>query len=352
MLIPALVALLWMGAGSAKAHFGERTDSLWGFVARSDLVVIGSVARAYQEEDKGHTPSPGVVRLHVDEVLLGTSAPQIGIVVPGMHQPRYAPGEQVLVFAERSNGIVRSLQSRSEKVSVAGAVDPAVDAVRRYVRIAALKDGSLRAEQLKEFTLELLASTAPRLHQDAVFDLSRDRFSDSMLTDPEIRRVGSLALGEGTPLVVREGIAAKLGKLVARGRSAALDPLARLTVEPANAIVRVAALNALGGSGAAGVEDTIRASIDHDDVYVRLAAVEALSRLRTREAVPAILSRVGDSDRRVRFASLRALYRIGGPEAEAALREIEANASIEDRQLIAQAAAREREPAKETKGTR
>ncbi|MGH7805708.1 MAG: hypothetical protein ACREQJ_15270, partial [Candidatus Binatia bacterium] len=165
-----LVALV---APPARAHFGERTDSLWGFVSRSDVIVIGRVADSRSHEKMGHTTQPGAARLVVDEMLLGAAGPELAILVEGMHQPRYAPGEHVLVFAERSRGILRSLQSRAEKVTIGAAVDPVVEAVRRYARIAALESSRVRTAALEDLTIALLSSPVVRLHQDAVFDLSR-----------------------------------------------------------------------------------------------------------------------------------------------------------------------------------
>ncbi|MGH7858493.1 MAG: hypothetical protein ACREQY_14305, partial [Candidatus Binatia bacterium] len=237
----ALFGILIAGAAPAAAHFAERTDSLWGFVSRSDVVIIGSVERSQRFEEKGHTTAPGAVRLEVDETLLGElPAAEVGILVEGMHQPRYASGERVLVFAERRNGVLRSLQSRSEKVAVSAAVDPAVGAVRRYVEIALEPNGQRRAERLKTLTLELLRSPVSRLNEDAVYDLNRRVEIDSRLTKPEIGALGELALSPRSALVVREGIAAKLGALLASGRREALEPLERLAAAPTNPAVRVA----------------------------------------------------------------------------------------------------------------
>jgi len=60
------ISLGCLGASPALAHFGERTDSLWGFVSRSDVVVIGRVAESRVHEEKGHTTLPGAVRLEVE----------------------------------------------------------------------------------------------------------------------------------------------------------------------------------------------------------------------------------------------------------------------------------------------
>jgi hypothetical protein len=320
----------------AEAHFGERTDSLWGFVARADVIIIGRVVDTRAHEERGHTTRPGAVRLRADETLRGATDAEVGILVEGMHQPRYAPGEQVLVFAERSRGVLRSLQSRSEKVAIAGTVNPAVDAVRRYVAIAKLESSHRRAEELKEFTLELLSSPSARLHQDAVFDLTRPRLLDAAIRQRDLDRLATLALAEHSPLVVREGIAVKLGALAKDRRDGASPILERLAIEPQNAAVRVAALHALRNA-AAGSSAMIR-SLEAENHWVRLAAVEGLAARRAREAIAAIARRLDDLEPRVRFAAMKALFTIGGPDCDAALERARAQASAETRAMIARAA--------------
>ncbi|MGH7823336.1 MAG: hypothetical protein ACREQ9_26550, partial [Candidatus Binatia bacterium] len=191
----ALAALLVGGASAASAHFAERTASLWGFVSRSDLVMIGRIGDSRRFEERGHTTVPGAVRLRVEETLRGAASDEeVAILVAGPHQPRYARGERVIVFAERRDGLLRSLQSRSEKIAIdGGATDPVLAAVRSYVAIAAEADAVRAAERLKRLTLELLRSPVPRLHQDAIFDLSRAEGIDRHLTDGDTAALGELS---------------------------------------------------------------------------------------------------------------------------------------------------------------
>lgn len=314
----AAAALVWSAA--AGAHFVERTDSLWGFVSRSDLIVIGTVLQSQRLEERGHTTAPGAVRLRVDERLLGEAAePDVGILIEGMHQPAYAEGERVLVFAERKHGILRSIQDRAQKVDAGEARGPILEVVRRYVAIRRVADERRKLAALEQLTLELLRSPLARLHQDAVFDLSRVGLLDGAISRRDVRAIGSFALSEKTPLVVREGIAAKLGVLARAGRGEALAPLERLAVEPANAAVRVAAINALAATGNAEVARPLVLSLDAADVYVRLAAVDGLGTLRSAAAVGALSRRSGDPDARVRFAASKAIEKIGGAAARPVL---------------------------------
>ena len=319
-LVGLVLSLVFLAGSGADAHFGERTDSLWGFVSRSDVVVIGAVAASQRFEEKGHTTLPGAVRLRVEEVLRGEApSGDVGILVDGIHQPRYAEGERVLVFAGRRDGLLRSLQSRSEKVALDGVEDPAIDAVRRYAAIAAEPDAAKRLEALTAMTLELLQSPVPRLHQDAVFDLSRTALLDDRLTDARVGALARIALGASTPLVVREGIAHKLGVLAERGHESALDPLRRLAVAPGNPAVRVAALHALRRAARPEARPELVAALGADDPHVRRAAIEALAALGDAPAIAAVAGRTDDPDPRVRFEAIRALVRLGSSEANAVL---------------------------------
>jgi hypothetical protein len=336
-----LVLALLASAVPVRAHFAERTDSLYGFVARSDLVVIGKVERAERFEEKGHTTLPGAVRVRVEEVLHGTlAAPDLGVLIQGMHQPRYAEGERVLLFAERQGEIFRSLQSRSEKVSAAENASPELLAVRRYVRIVTELDPPRRLRALKETTLDLLRSPIPRLHQDAVFDLSREKLLDAALTDRELVSLGELGRDEDAPLVVREGIAAKLGVLARAGRAAATAPLMRLGRDARNPAVRVAALGAIARSGRTEGEPVLAGAVDASDRFVRLAAVEGLGTLRARSAISRIAGRLDDPDPRIAYAAIEALARIGGPEAESALLAFRERGTAAQQRQIDLAAAR------------
>jgi hypothetical protein len=336
-----LVLALLASAVPVRAHFAERTDSLYGFVARSDLVVIGTVERAERFEEKGHTTLPGAVRVRIEEVLHGTlAAPELGMLVQGMHQPRYAEGERVLLFAERKGEVFRSLQSRSEKVSATPDTSPELLAVRRYVRILAEPDPARRSRALKETTLDLLRSPIPRLHQDAVFDLSREKLLDAALTDRDLATLGELARDEDAALVVREGIAAKLGVLARAGRAAATAPLMRLGREARNPAVRVAAIGAIARSGRTEGEPILAAAVDAPDRFVRLAAIEGLGTLRARSATSRIAGRLDDPDPRVAYAAIEALARIGGPDAESALLAYRERGTAAQQRQIDLAAAR------------
>ncbi|MGH7896988.1 MAG: HEAT repeat domain-containing protein, partial [Candidatus Binatia bacterium] len=300
IVIVTVLALAVFGETPALAHFAERTDSLWGFVSRSDVVVIGTVVRAQRLEEDGHTMVPGAVRVHVDERLRGeTGSGEMAILIEGAHQPVYATGERVLVFAERRDGVLRSLQSRFEKISADAAGAPVVSAVRRYLEIADESSVKKRAARLKSATLALLGSRDPRLHQDAVFDLNRSGLLDGALSDHDLASLGRLALEEATPLVVREGIAAKLGALSGGGRDAATAELTRLALRARNPAARVATLNALARSRRAEAIAPLAAAIDAPDRFVRLAAVEGLGALGARSAVTRIVTRLEDPDGRV-----------------------------------------------------
>lgn len=333
-----LAVLVWSTA--ARAHFAERTDSLWGFVSRSDLVAVGTVLRSQHFEEKGHTTLPGAVRLRIDELLLG-DAPggEVGVLVEGLHQPRYADGERVLVFAERSGAVLRSIQSRAEKVTLGDGAEGLLATVRRYLAVAKEADPELRLLGLRKITLELLKSTVPRIYEDAVFDLSRKDLLDAALDEGDIRGLGRLALAEDSPLVVREGIAFKLGVLSRGRRSAAIEPLERLAREARSPVVRVAALNALRVSGLPAAGRIFVSALAAESRHVRLAAVDGLAAATTDAAVAALAGAADDTDSQVRFSAIRALVRISGPSAEAALGRIRSQGSPEQRRDLELAAA-------------
>jgi hypothetical protein len=306
----ALLVLLVLAAGfvrPARGHFVERTDSLWGFVSRSELVALGRVVESRRVEQRRHTTLPGLLRIRVEESLRGEVAGETDIVLEGVHQPRYSPGERVLVFSRREGTVFRSLQSRNEKISLDSAEPGVLDAIRRYTAIAGITEPAERCRALARITLELLRSPVPRLHQDAVFDLSRPGLLDSCLGPERLQALAGLALDEKAPLVVREGIAAKLGALARGGRLDAGHLLSRLVSEPKNPAVRVAAVNALRRSSRPEAAAILVAALDDENAWVRLAAVEALRGLRVPEAFEALERAAWDRDRRVAFAARRAL---------------------------------------------
>ncbi|MEA2624347.1 MAG: hypothetical protein QOD06_392 [Candidatus Binatota bacterium] len=336
-----LCALALLAGRPASAHFAERTDSLWGFVSRSELVVIGTVVAAQRAEERGHTPLPGAIRLRVDEVLRGRAAAgDVGVLVTGLHQPSYRDRERVLVFAERNggtNGTLRSIQSRGEKIST-DANGTVVAAVRRYAAIAAIADERSRRQRLKDETLRSLASADPRIHADAAFDLNRPGLIDEAIRDEDVTGLERLARNESAPLVVREGIAAKLGLLARSGRRPAVEALARMAAGATNPAARVAAINALAASAAPHAYRTLVPALGARDPYVRLAAAEGLAWLGAREAIPALAELARDPDPRFAFAAVKAIRRIGGTSADAAILEIRSSASPEERQRLGLAA--------------
>ena len=339
---PAFIAGAVLGVllgSSAEGHFAARTDSLHGFVARSAIVAIGTIRRAERFEERGHTTTPGGVRLVVEEVLAGDLVPgEHGVRIDGLHQPVYAEGERVLVFADRASHSLRSLQSRSEKITADEAGAPVVAMVRRLIGCAKLEAADERA-CLEQATLEGLRSPVPRIHQDAVVDLLRPSLLDEALDDRDIARLGALARDARSPLVVRQGVTAKLGLLLAGARAAALAPLRKLAAVPDNAAIRVAAVSALGASGERKAATSLRGALGDVDRFVRAAAVEAIARLGAPGAARSLEAVLRDEDARVRYAALKALLRIGDDDSRAALAGFERGADPEGRKALEQALA-------------
>lgn len=335
----AVLALLC--AGPAGAHFAERTDSLYGFVLRSQAVMIGTVLGSARLEELAHTTAPGALRLRIEEVLVGDPAAGEPILIhtQGPHQPTYTRGERVLVFCERRDGRLYSPQNRSEKVAVDGERPALVSLVRRYVALTRDPDAARRVRRLERITLALLRSPVPRLHQDAVFDLSRPGVLDAALDDRDLVALAGLGLDEQAPLVVREGIAAKLGALARAGRPAALESLRDLASGARNPVVRVAALGALATSGRPDAADVLIEALAAPDRFVRLAAAEGLRRLAAPAAVEALAASTTDADPRVRFAAVKALVQIDTASARAALRQLRDQDSPETARMRNQAAA-------------
>ena len=343
---PAIVAgaagLGLLLGSSADGHFAARTDSLYGFVTRSASIAIGTIRRAERFEERGHTTTPGGVRLVVAEVLAGELAPgEHGIRIDGLHQPTYVEGERVLVFVERTSNALRSLQSRSEKITAAEGGAPVVAMVRRLIACAALGDDEERV-CLEEATFDGLESPVARIHQDAVVDLLRPGLLDETLDDRDVARLGALARASRSPLVVRQGVTAKLGALLAGARAAALAPLRELAVVPDNAAIRVAAVSALGASGDRGAASSLRTALGDVDRFVRAAAVEATARLGAPGAARSLDAVLRDGDPRIRYAALKALLRIGDDDSRAILARFERGADPDDRNALEQAQAETR----------
>ena len=326
-----------MLAAPARGHFAARTDSLYGFVARSESVAIGTIRRAERFEERGHTTTPGGVRLVVEEVLAGDLAPgEHGIRIDGLHQPTYAEGERVLVFVERAGGALRSLQSRSEKIPADEAGAPVVTMVRRLIACVGLEGAAVRA-CLERSTFDGLESPVPRIHRDAVVDLLRPRLLDEGLDDRDVVRLGALGRAPRSPLVVRQGVTAKLGTLLAAGREAAFGPLEALAAIPDNAAIRVAAVSALGASGRPRAARPIRRALADGDRFVRAASLDAAMRLGAPDTAQTIERALSDQDPRIRYAAMRALIRLDDTEAREILARFERGADDETRQALAKA---------------
>jgi hypothetical protein len=264
-----------------------------------------------------------------------------GIRIDGLHQPTYAEGEHVLVFVERTGPTLRSLQSRSEKITADAAGAPVVAMVRRLIACAALDDPAERV-CLEQATFAGLESPVPRIHQDAVVDLLRPSLLDETLDDHDVARLGALARAARSPLVVRQGVTAKLGALLARARPAALAPLRKLAAVPDNAAIRVAAVSALGASGERHAAASLRTALADGDRFVRAAAVEATARLGAPGAARSLEAVLRDEDPRVRYVALKALLRIGDDGSRAILARFERGADPEGHEALEQALAETR----------
>jgi HEAT repeat protein len=150
-------------------------------------------------------------------------------------------------------------------------------------------------------------------------------------TDPTVRAIALRALARAEALVVDDMIAAAadddptvrraVGELIATRRDAELDPvLARLLDDDDASVVETAswAAGERERDAAPVLDRLIALTTTHQDALVREAAVAALGAIGDRRALPAVLQATTDRAT-VRRRAVLALAPFDGPEVRAAL---------------------------------
>ena len=217
----------------------------------------------------------------------------------------------------------------------------AIDAtVAEARRIAALTDQVETTSARRALAFAELASTQPRLADDARAELGGLDLV-TPLTDDEVQVLARVLASSELAAATRIGLIRLVG---ARGWKEALPALrsaradqpqvvnalfatrAQLGSPPTEAeiqpllaskdnAVRAAAVRALGSLPNPAVAQLGRFATGDADVGVRVAAIEALGTTKQDAAVPPLSQTFGDSRRDVQQASGRALLAIGGPKA-------------------------------------
>ncbi len=340
----------------ASAHFAERQSSVSGYIAANELVVRGLVEASDQGIERGHSSRDGLGTLRVDEILKGQvpapPAPSLAFKTTGAHQPTYRKGEQVLLFLYRlpdsDPPVFLTRQNAMERISLDGPDGATLlSAVREYVAIDRIPDAAERLRRLKAAIVRDLASPAPLLWQNALFDLSKR--SDLALGPPDVAAIREVALREDRESILRVGCVAKLGELGRAGSRDAAQALASILASASEPIVRTMAAAALEETRAPVARPALARALGDPSAPVRRAAAESLGRLGEAEAVDP-LGRVAGADPNagVRFAALKAIARIGDERADETLQRLAASPKFPDTAKAIDLA--RRQVAQQTKG--
>ncbi len=357
----AIACALVAGAVPTSAHFAERQSSISGYVASTELVVRGAVEGSDQKIEGGHSPRDGCGALRVDEVLKGQlpvppaaspTVPSLTFKTTGVHQPTYRKGEQVLLFLNRvpdsDPPVFLTRQNAIERIELGGPDGPTLlSAVREYVAVDRVADAGERLRRSRALIVRDLASPAPILWQNALFDLSKR--TDLALGPSDVAAIREVALQPDRESILRVGCVAKLGELGRAGSREAAQALASILASASEPIVRTMAAAALEETRAPVARPALARALDDPSAPVRRAAAECLGRLGEAEAVDP-LGRVAGADPNagVRFAALKAIARIGDERADMTLERLAVDPKFPDTAKAIDLA--RRQVAQQTKG--
>lgn len=327
----AAFALAILVGGAAAAHLVGGTPSLRQRVIEANVVTRARIAAT----DAAVALESGEQRPVVDAELLEVfkGAAETGplrFVQHGHGVALFEPDDEVLLFLrpiERSRemrslgrsgavGFV-SLQDHDAKYPLtASNRKTLLDAVRAYVRSAALAKPTERLAELRVVTVSLLTSGDTRLAAGALRDLV-GAGNRPLVTAAELPALEPVISDPKVAIGVRVGLLAELDR---RGLVEG-PPRWVALLETTSGTDRAVAARAAGGHPSPAVTAALIALLADDDAATAAAAAIALGKPAYASAVPALAACLGGSEPRLRMAAIRGLGGIGTPEAAAVLAE-------------------------------
>jgi len=307
-----------LAAGTAsRAHVVYGTATLRGLVRETDLVArvrivdVGG-ALALQE--------PIVVAESLEVIKGNAIDGPLRFVQHGHGVPLYTKGQEVALFLQRieRSRELGSLAGQVAWVSIqegeAWASSPSlVGALRAYAALDRLPPAQ-QPRALRRLTVELLASSDPRLASEAVRDVALAGTAP-IVTAEDLPALEMLLGSAAAPIGVRVALLAELER---RGLVEGPAHWAKLIRETPGSD-RIGVVRAAGAHASAAVTRELVGLLASDDPVLVAAAAISLGAPGNREAVEPLAKLLASDEERVRLAAIRGLGRIGTPDAQARL---------------------------------
>ena len=322
-------------ATAASAHVVYQRKTLREWAQQADAIIVAEIRsplRVWSAPDGSDHQE--YFSLRVVEVIAGDlSAAALDVFPHAEGEPRYAVGDQALLFLDRTaaHGEFAQLADRFPYFTTQGAGQewkldaPSGGEVIAAARAWRAAGAGVGYEQRRDLLMQSLESTHRRLRADAITDLSQMR--TALAADPAL--VTRLEAMIAVPLLsMTERIALVRILDGAPGFSAAAATL-RLAAEPGTErSQRIALVRAAGALHDAAITNWLRDQLAAGDVDTSVAALIALGHPWHATAVGDVAAAATAADPRIAAAAVRALGGIGNAEAEAALRDIAARQAL------------------------
>jgi HEAT repeats len=344
-----ITAALFVAALPVRAHIVYGATTLRQLTFQSDLVararIVDPSAELALEEELEHET---VVVADVLEVFKGPREERVRFVQHGHGVPLYRPGDEVVVFLQRTersrelvgSGVAKrvgfvSIQEAGERFALdAASRDAFTGALRGYAAIEGLP-ADARPDALRRITVELLASQNAELASSALSDLALagDR---PLVTRGDLPVLEPLLESSATPIGVRVGLLAELDR---RGFVDGPPRWAAL-LRTTSGADRLAAVRAAGAHPSEAVEKELKALLASSDPLLVAAAAVAIGTPGAENAVTSLAKLLDSREPRVRSAAIRGLGRIATKSARQVLAKAAASHSDADTRRRASAEVR------------
>jgi hypothetical protein len=318
-----------LSAAPASGHIVYAGPTLHQLVASAEVVARARIAGTDEVWVIPLALRRPVVEAELVEVWKGgLPSGRVRFAQHGHGVATFEAGDEVVVFlseARRSRELEVlasagaldwvSLQEHDDEWAlVPGSRDAVASAVQGYATLERVEDPKKRVAGLHQLTLELLASSDPRLATSALQDLVRA--GDALaLTRDDLPALAPLLDDPGRPIGLRAGVLAELAR---RGLVQGDAPWVRL-VDSARDADLPAAVRAAGAHPGPAVTARLAQILDGDAPAAAESAAVALGMPGNDAAVAPLSRALARGDARLRMAAIRGLGRIGTPAARASL---------------------------------
>jgi hypothetical protein len=240
----------------------------------------------------------------------------------------FADGEEVILFLQHSERVAElaatPFQTRLRYVAIPNAReklvlhdadrDTVTGAIRGYATVETIPDPDLRAEQLRNLTLEILKTGSPVLITSAMRDVT-PAGDAAALTLADLPALVPLIESSRMPVGTRIALVAELER---RGLVFGPARWVRL-LRTSRGSDLVAVIGAVRDHPSAGVDAQLFPVLDDRDFRLATAAATSLGVPGNTEAVRPLVVSLGRDDAELRLAAVRSLGRIGTQSARQAL---------------------------------